>query len=337
MDCLRIAGPRRAGLAIIVSLACVPAVAEAQRAEGSFQRTLTVNGPVSVDVVSGSGRIDVRAGSAGRVEVSAKIQASDSRGWRGTTLSPEERVRRIEANPPIEQTGSTVRIGHIADEDLRNGVSITYTLTVPAATTLNARTGSGAIHVEGVDGRVEASTGSGSLTLMNIGGGVRASTGSGHVTADGVRGSFHATSGSGRIQGNGVSGAITATTGSGSIDVAQTGPGNVEISTGSGSVRARGVRGMLEATSSSGTVDVQGELSGDWRLSSSSGGITIALPPNAGFELDASTSSGRINTDFPITVSGTVDRRSLRGSTKDGSGRLLRVRTASGRITIRRM
>src|SRR5687768_16679224 len=131
MDCMRIAGPRRAGLAIIVSLAFAPAAAEAQRAEGSFQRTLTVSGPVTVDVVSGSGRIDVRAGSAGRVEVSAKIQASESGGWRRTTLSPEERVRRIEATPPLEQSGSTVRIGHIADEDLRNGVSISYTVTVP--------------------------------------------------------------------------------------------------------------------------------------------------------------------------------------------------------------
>jgi Putative adhesin len=334
---IRIGGAGRAGLAIIVSLACVSATAEAQRAEGSFQRTLTVSGPVTVDVVSGSGRIDVRAGSAGRVEVSAKIQASDSRGWSGTRLSPEERVRRIEANPPIEQSGGTVRIGHIADEDLRNGVSISYTLRVPAATTLNARTGSGAIHVEGVDGRVDANAGSGSLTLRNIGGGVRASTGSGEVTAEAVRGSLHATTGSGRIQGSGVTGAITATTGSGSIDVEQTGSGNVEISTGSGSVRARGVRGVLEATSSSGDVDVQGEPLGDWRLSSSSGSITIAMPSNAGFEVDASTSSGRISTDFPVTVSGTIDRRSLRGSTKDGSGRLLRVRTASGSISIRRM
>lgn len=327
----------RTGLALILSLALAPAAAEAQRAEGSFQKALTVSGPVTVDVVSGSGRIDVRAGSAGRVEVSAKIQASDNWGSRRSSLSAEQRVRRIEANPPIEQAGGTVRIGHIADEDLRNGVSISYTVTVPASSTLNARTGSGAVLVEGVGGRVDASTGSGSLTLRSIGGPSRASTGSGDVTADTVRGSFHATTGSGRIQATGVGGAITATTGSGGIDVAQSAAGDVDISTGSGSVRARGVRGRLEATSSSGDVDVQGDITGDWRLSSSSGSITIALPSNAGFELDASTSSGRISTDFPVTVSGTVDRRSLRGATKGGSGRLLRVRTASGSISIRRM
>jgi hypothetical protein len=36
--------------------------ADAQEAVGSFQRTLTANGPVDLDVLSGSGRIDVRSG-----------------------------------------------------------------------------------------------------------------------------------------------------------------------------------------------------------------------------------------------------------------------------------
>ena len=335
MDRVWIAMPRRTGLALVFSLALVPAAAEAQRAEGSFQRTVNVGTPVTIDVASGSGSIDVRPGAAGRVEVSAKIQAHDNRGWRRSALSPEERVRRIEANPPIEQSGGVVRIGHIADEELRDGVSISYTLSVPAASTITARTGSGSQHIEGIDGRVDASTGSGSLTFRNIGANLRASTGSGSITAETVRGAFHANTGSGRIQATGVGGAINASTGSGGIDVSQTGNGDVDLASGSGTVRARGVRGRVEATTSSGTLDVQGELSGDWRLSASSGDVTVSLPANQGFELDASTSSGRINTDFPVTSSGTINRRSLRGTTKSG-GPLLRVRTASGSISIRR-
>ena len=346
MNRVWIAAPRT-GLALVFSLALVPAAsdvsavarsaeAEVQRAEGSFQRTLTVSAPVTIDVVSGSGRIEVRPGAAGRVEVSAKIQAHENRGSRRSSLSPEEQVRRIEANPPIEQSGGVVRIGHIADEELRNGVSISYTLSVPAASTLTARTGSGSQHIEGIDGRVEASTGSGSLTFRNIGAALRASTGSGSIVADTVRGALHANTGSGRIQATGVSGAINASTGSGGIDVSQTGGGDVDLATGSGTIRARGLRGRVEATASSGTLDVQGELSGDWRLSTSSGGVTVSLPASQGFELDASTGSGRIDTDFPVTVSGTVNRRSLRGTTKSG-GPLLRVRTASGSISIRRL
>jgi hypothetical protein len=47
-------------------------------------------------------------------------------------------------------------------------------------------------------------------------------------------------------------------------------------------------------------------------LSSSSGRVTVDLPASQGFELDANSSSGGIDVDLPITVSGTVDRRTLR-------------------------
>lgn len=324
---------RRTALVLLLSAALAPATAEAQRAEGSFQRTLTVGGRAEIDVVSGSGRIEVRPGSDGRIEISARIQASNN-WWRGT-LSAEERVRRIEANPPVEQSGTVVRIGHIADEDLRNGLSISYTLTVPSSSSLTSKTGSGSQELTGVAGRVESSSGSGSLTFRDLGGDLRASAGSGSIVADAVRGAFHATTGSGSIRASGVGGRITARTGSGSIEVEQTGSGGLDVGSGSGSVRARGVRGDVKASTSSGSLDVQGQPAGEWRLSSSSGSVTISLPSGQGFEVDASTSSGRIRTDFPVTVTGDVDRRSLRGSAQ-GGGPLLHVRTSSGGISIQR-
>lgn len=322
-----------AAFALLAGLALVPVTAESQRAEGSFQRTLTVSGQADIEVVTGSGRIDVRPGTAGRIEISARIQAHDS--WTRRALSPEERVRRIEANPPIEQSGNVIRIGHLRDEELREGVSISYTLTVPSASTLRSRTGSGSQEIDGVAGAVEASSGSGSLTLKNLGDRLRASTGSGSITADRVAGALHATTGSGSIRATDVNGAITAKTGSGGIDVAQSGGGNVEVSSSSGTVRLRGVRGAVDASTSSGGLSIQGELTGDWRLSASSGSVTISLPQNQAFELDASSSSGGINVDFPVTVTGRINRRSLRGPVQ-GGGPLLHVRTSSGGISIQK-
>jgi hypothetical protein len=320
---------------MLAAVVLLPGAATAQRAEGSFQRTITVTGPAEIEVVSGSGRIEVRPGSGDRIEVTGRVQANDDRGSGRGSLDPAERVRRIEARPPIEQSGNVVRIGHIPDEDLRNGVSISYTLTVPAASSLSSKTGSGSQDIEGIGGRVVASTGSGSLTFRSLGGDLRASSGSGSISADVVGGAFHATTGSGSIRAAGVTGRITAKTGSGDIDVTQAGSGGVDVGSSSGAIRARGVRGDLQASTSSGTLDVQGELSADWQLSSSSGSITIGLPAGQGFNLDASTGSGRISTDFPVTVSGTVDRRSLKGMTP-GGGPLLRVRTSSGGISIQR-
>ena len=315
--------------AAVLASACT---LEAQRVEGSFERTLTVGERPDVQIISGSGAIDVRQGGAGRVEIKARIRVGDW-GWSRSRLSAQERVKRLEANPPIEQQGNTVRIGEIKDDDLRDGVSISYDVTVPPGTSLRSKTGSGAHRIEGVDGDVEVNSGSGSVTLRRSGGRVRASTGSGGITAADVGGAFEASTGSGSIDGIGVNGPITARTSSGSIEVTQTGNGDVDVSSSSGSVRVRGVQGGVRASTTSGSLAVEGQMARDWRLSSSSGHVSVSLPANQGFELDANSSSGRINTDFPITVAGTIGKHALRGSAR-GGGPLLHVRTSSGGISI---
>jgi hypothetical protein len=329
---------RRTALAMLAAIAFAPGCVEveAQRVEGAFDRTLTVSGTPEVEVVTGSGRIEVQAGPPGRIQITGKIRGSDGWGWnRRGPVSLEERVRRIEASPPIEQSGNVVRIGRLTDKQLADGVSISYTVTVPAPSSLRAKTGSGSQLIDGVEGGVEASSGSGSLTLREIGGRSRASTGSGSITADTVDGAFHASAGSGSIRATRVAGAITAKTSSGSIDIEQTRAGEVTVSSGSGSVRLRGVRGAVQASTSSGGLTIDGDLSDGWRLSSSSGSVIIGLARSQGFELDATTSSGRIEVDFPVAVTGTISRRSLRGSTQ-GGGPLLRVRTSSGGISIQK-
>jgi Putative adhesin len=330
---LRNCRTRVLGMAVVVVLACAP-TALAQTIEGSFQRTLTVSGQPDVEIESGSGRIEVRPGASGRVEISGRIRASDDWGWRRRSLNAEQRVRRLESTPPVEQTGSAVRIGRIADEEVRDGVSVSYVVTMPADALLRAKTGSGSQQIEGIRGRVTASTGSGSIVLRDVGGAVSTSTGSGSITVDRVDGSFNGSTGSGSIRAGAVTGAITARTSSGGIDVSQTGSGDVDVSSSSGTVHVRGVRGRLEASTTSGGLHVQGEPSGGWRLSASSGSVEIDLPDNAGFELDAGTGSGGIDVDMPVTVAGSLSRRTLRGTVR-GGGPQLHVRTSSGGIHIK--
>jgi hypothetical protein len=325
---------RKHAFVLLVASLLIPAAVQAQSARGSFQRTLSVSGQPDIEVTTGSGRIEVRAGRDGQIEVRGEIRASDDWGWnRRNRLSPEERVRRIEANPPIAQNGQVVRIGHIDDQDLQNGVSISYTLSVPADSLLRSKTGSGSQLIEGVKGRVETSTGSGSIVAREVGGSLSASTGSGSITADRVDGTFRASTGSGGIDATGVTGAITAKTGSGGIEVAQTGSGDVDVSSSSGTVRLRGVRGALRASTTSGSLHVQGEPRGEWDLSASSGGVRVDVPDNTGFELNATTSSGSIDVGMPVSMSST-SRRSMRG-TVGGGGPRLQVRTSSGSIDIR--
>jgi len=323
---------RRAAVIVAAVMLMTACTVEAQRVEGSFEKTLTVGPQTEIELMSGSGSIEVRQGSVGRLEIRAKVRAGEW-GWSRSGVSAQERVKRVEANPPIEQQGNTVRIGDIKDPDLRDGVSISYDVTVPPGTALRSKSGSGSQRIEGVDGDVVVSTGSGSVNVRRSGGRVRASTGSGGITAQDVGGAFEASTGSGSIDGTGVKGPISARTSSGSIEVTQTGGGDVEASSSSGSIKVRGVQGGVRASTTSGSLAIEGQMARDWRLSSSSGHVTVSVPPNQGFELDASSSSGRIDTDFPIAVSGTIGKHALRGAAR-GGGPLLHVRTSSGGISI---
>src|SRR5688572_7337476 len=154
------------------------------RAEGMFDRTLAVNGPVTLDIRAGSGGIEIHRGPAESIRVIGRIRAGSS--WLRSDV--EERVRQIEAAPPIVQDGNTIRIGGTRDDSLFRNVSISYDVTVPMDTQVQAHTGSGSQTISDVDGPIDASTGSGRLTLRNIRSDVRASTGSGGIQAEAISG-----------------------------------------------------------------------------------------------------------------------------------------------------
>jgi DUF4097 and DUF4098 domain-containing protein YvlB len=310
----------------LFACACQAAFATA---EGDFQRTLNVSGAVNLEVSTGSGSVRVRSGSAGRVEVHGHVKAGD---WFGGT-SAEERVKRIVANPPIQQDGDVIRVGHIEDSDLRQKISISYDIVVPAETQLHSSSGSGSQTVEGIKGPAEIMTGSGSEKISDLGDRLRAETGSGGIEIDHVKGDVWARAGSGSIRATDVAGAFEGNTGSGHISLEQTAPGAVRADTGSGGVELRGVHGSLDARAGSGTIQAEGDPSGPWSLRTGSGGVRLHLPSDAAFDLDAHTSSGSISVDHPVTVQGTVGRRELRGKVR-GGGTPVIVETGSGDIQI---
>ena len=158
----------------------------AQDVTGSFERSLDVGEGIELDVATGSGAITVRNGSAGQAAIRGRIVARD--GWFRNDDDAEETVRRIEADPPIELNGTTLRVGYLEEHDFNGHVSISYEIEVPADTRVRSRTGSGSQTVSGVTGPVEARSGSGTLRLTNIRGAVEASAGSGSIRGEGIAG-----------------------------------------------------------------------------------------------------------------------------------------------------
>jgi hypothetical protein len=315
--------------AAVVALA--PAVAAA--AEGRFERSLSVSGPVTLSVGSGSGSIRVASGPDGTVRVIGIVRGH--KGWSGGSEAEVERaVKAVESQPPITQSGNTIKIGAIEDEDISRRVSISYEVTVPRATSLTAKTGSGSQTIGALAGALSASTGSGSITVGAVDGAVDVRSGSGEVQIEGGKDRVSISTGSGSIKVGRVSGAVTVSTGSGSVSLAETTSGRVDVSTGSGSIDVSRLTGGLTARTGSGSISVDGTPSDDWRLHSASGTIDLAIPDGTAFRVEASTSSGRINTDHKLTVS-SLGRRELVGTVGEG-GRLVSARTSSGSIHIRK-
>lgn len=291
----------------------------ASGATGSFQQTLSVDGPLLLDVSTGSGSIDVVSGDSQRVEITGhiKVRSGSFLGmFKRSSEEQQELVDQLENEPPVSLVDGHLKVGHIKSREFTHNVSISYEIVVPAGTEVKSHTGSGSMTISGVAGPVEAKTGSGSITLTDIGDAVKARSGSGGIRADNIAGAFE------------------AHTGSGGVRLTQTAPGDVDVTAGSGSAKLHGVVGALHVKAGSGRVEIDGRQEGDWNVDTGSGSVSIRLPEDAAFELDAHTGSGGITVDHPLTIQGKVSKRRMRGEVR-GGGDLLVVETGSGGIRIK--
>jgi hypothetical protein len=302
---------RRAAAAILVAMTmCLPA---AFAAEKSFDRTLSVNGPVTLRVSTGSGYIKVSPGSDNQVHITGRVK-SNNNWWGG---SSDDAVAKVAANPPIDQAGNIIRVGDDHGSDWAHHVSIDYEITTPANTMLVAQSGSGDLQLSNINGTVKASTGSGSIHAEKLGSGSRLETGSGTIEASNLMGS------------------TTLQTGSGEIRAQLGSAGDVVAGTGSGDIKLENVQGAVKAETGSGSLDISGQPTAPWKLETGSGEISLRLGNNAHFTLDAETGSGSVKSDPPLTITthGSIDKHHVSG-TVNGGGPTIKAQTGSGDIRI---
>jgi hypothetical protein len=299
---------RKAAAGILVAMSiCLPA---AWAAEQSFDRTLTVNGPVTLHVSTGSGYIHVTPGSDNQVHIVGHVKSGNS-WWGG---SSDDAVGRVASNPPINQAGNIIRVGEGGDDSARH-VNIDYEITTPANTMLVAESGSGDLQLSNLNGTVKAHTGSGSIRADKLGAGSHLETGSGSIEATNLMGSTTLQTGSGDIRG-----------GLGSA-------GDVVAGTGSGTINLTGVQGAVKAETGSGSLEIGGQPTSPWKLETGSGDISLQVGSGARFTLDAQTGSGSVKTDLPLTMRGSLDKHHISG-TVNGGGPTIKAETGSGDIRI---
>lgn len=282
---------------LLLPLLLLPGLAMADffNKTGTFESSLTLDEPVVLDVDTGSGSIDVRAGSGDKATIKGVIRVRKGGFW-GKNVDADELLQQVKDSPPIELAGGRLKVGHFSDRSLRKRVSVSYEIVVPANTEVIADTGSGSITIADIEAPVNADTGSGSITLQNITGSVLSDTGSGSITLKSVTGS-------------------------------------IKADTGSGSIRAEKIAGTFHADTGSGSIRIEGRQEGRWDLDTGSGSVTVDLPDDAAFDLNAESNSGGVVIDHPVTMTGDISRKHVKGEVR-GGGPLLRIDTGSGRIRV---
>lgn len=317
---------RRHLLVAALTLAVSPLALRA--ADGTFDRSFTVSGPVNLSAETHSGNITVRTGGAGTVSIHGTIRVRDRYSDEADGI-----IQQLKANPPVEQSGNSIFIRNVSDEQLRRKISISYEVVTPVDTTAEVQSGSGNIGVDGIRGPADTRSGSGNVNVAHVAGKVDASTGSGNIDFDSVAGGGKSSTGSGNITARGMSGDFIGTTGSGNVIVDFTTSGSVEMSSGSGNLEARGVQGGLRASTGSGDISADGQLKSNWNLKTSSGSVRVKLPAEAAFNIEARSSSGSIEVNHPLTVQGRIAKNQVQGVVR-GGGALLAVSTSSGSIRV---
>jgi hypothetical protein len=231
-----------------------------------------------------------------------------------------------------DRGGRRVRIsgsgdGLAAHADLR--------IQVPAGQEVAVYLAVGKVSVANVDGRLHVDAHSAPVTARGTRGELSVDVGSGTVNVSGAEGVLSVDTGSGTVEVSRFRGTeLSVDTGSGEVTATDIQSRELRIDTGSGDIRVSGATAptvTLETGSGGVTADLRAEVAA-LVVETGSGDIAVTAPGSLGAELEIETSSGDIETDFPLQVT-RHSRDHLVGRIGDGKGRIA-IETGSGDVRL---
>jgi lia operon protein LiaG len=182
-------------------------------------------------------------------------------------------------------------------------------------------------------------TNSGEMKIKGRFTGLNAKSTSGDIVSDTVEAAtskFESTSGSIRFNGKFTELSVKSTSGDISSDSVEAATSELESS--SGEIAISGNLAAITAMTTSGDIILSSsEKPQTIQIKTNSGETRLKLPDSAGFKLACKSSSGEINSDFPVTVITTngkyENEHELNGTVGDGSGSVT-ITSSSGDIRI---
>jgi DUF4097 and DUF4098 domain-containing protein YvlB len=300
-----------------------------QTAEESERTTrvlrIGTNGDIQVSNLSGDIVVTRGSGSEASVEIVKTSRAA-------TSDEAKAMLQSVNVDIVERSNRAEIRTRHTRTDEMRRGnrrshVAVAFTITAPAGTRVRAESISGSITTKDITGEISLKSVSGTIRVSNAGRIAGAQTISGDV----------------EITDTDADGPIEVSSVSGSVVLRRVEARQLEVGAISGNVVLDHVRGgRVEAQTVSGAVEFTGDLQKNARydFNSHAGSIEVAVTGGSGFELEATSFSGSVRSDFPATAQGNAAERgrgprerSVRAVVGDGSA-VLDLTTFSGSITV---
>jgi len=144
-------------------------------------------------------------------------------------------------------------------------------------------------------------------------------------------------SSNGGIQVRGTKGPVYAETTNGNIELNGV-SGDIQTESTNGAIEVRNSAGTLSAETTNGGIyieltakDPEGAISAE----TTNGSVELLLPGSLRADLEAETTNGRVSVEFPVTSSGAMTSKAVRG-TIGGGGPNIELATTNGNIDVRR-
>ncbi|MCC6344246.1 MAG: DUF4097 family beta strand repeat protein [Bryobacterales bacterium] len=280
------------------------------REKEEFHYSYDLRSGGSLELESFNGSIEIAGWDKNVVEINGTKEAANR------DLLKEIRI-------DVTSTPDSIRVRTVRPQGRHGGMGVKYVLSVPRKIVLERIASSnGSIRVRDIEGRARLKTSNGSVRAANLKGDIDAGTSNGGVELTDFTGGATLHTSNGSIHATGVRGYLEATTSNGAIDAEV-------VEAGGRPIRADSSNGRINLT-------VESLKGSDVQASTSNSSITVRLPSPLNARLKASTSNSSINSEFDLTVRGSVSKNRIDGTIGSG-GPLIHLSSSNGAIRIQKL
>ncbi len=302
-------------LAVAPLLAACGVTPGAVTATDTVSRSVTVPAGPTIDVHTFNGSISIVPGSDGTV--AAQVTRTGQGASKDEALAD---AQKIAVSLTVQGSTATLTATYTPSPDRVTGSrGAAAVVTVPAGSTVKLATSNGTISVRGVSGLVTAATTNGRVTVDDAAAAVAIESTNGPVTVHGQATGVRVRTTNGGITVGGPAGVVDLQTTNGAIEVTAAREAAVTTQTSNGRITFGG-------TLASGVASFR----------NSNGPVSISLPSAAAFELNASTSNGKVHTEFPITLTGAASDHELHGTVGSSPAVHITASPSNGDVSITR-